>query len=205
MGHSMSDFVVDFRFNDDRDYGDPPFYITNWPVEEFSACNRKALLDEFLAVKQQCNVILEIGVARNGLSSSTHIFLDNKRPDAYYFGVDVDDKSFIDDKENRIHTFKIDSSMIDDILCNIERISGQRTIDFLFIDGFHSVNQVLLDWRFTEYLGSGVVGLHDTNRHPGPSRLVWAIDRSKWDVREYCNVDDHGICFMRRKISEHES
>jgi len=52
------------------------------------------------------------------------------------------------------------------------------TIDFLFIDGWHSVNQRLADWRYVERLSpGGVVVMHDTNVHPGPvARPQRAVD-----------------------------
>jgi len=72
--------------------------------------------------------------------------------------------------------------------------------DFIFIDGWHSINQVLADWEYTNLLtDGGIVGFHDTSCHPGPHNFIKSLDKSKWDVIENCCPQDWGIGFARKK------
>src|SRR3989344_149304 len=48
--------------------------------------------------------IMEIGVYRNGNNSFTKVLIDNKHPNSKYFGVDLEDKSFLN--ADNIYTFK---------------------------------------------------------------------------------------------------
>lgn len=195
------DLIYDIRFNDERDDRDWPFELVYFPNQEFSQCNRDMLAFEFNQIADRCHTILEIGVSRNGELSSTKVLLDAKRPDAIYLGIDIEDKSYLDNQELNIHTLKIDSKNVDAIMDKIEALTGKRRIDFLFIDGWHSVNQVLLEWEYTRWLAEdGVVGFHDTNKHPGPSRFIYALDESRWMVSQYCKESDNGIAFTRKRL-----
>ena len=76
------DLVKDIRtFNggfDDLDWPQMTHPLNyDWSVE-FTQCNRDRLLEYFLKVKGNCQAILEIGVCRNALDSSTYVFLNNK-------------------------------------------------------------------------------------------------------------------------------
>tara|TARA_R110000822_G_scaffold13216_1_gene47070 strand:- start:693 stop:1121 length:429 start_codon:yes stop_codon:yes gene_type:complete len=130
-------------FGDARDDVDTPFIPVNNPVK-FSECNRKELIGSFLPIKDACKVIVEIGVHRNGQESSTHCFLNNKKRETVYLGVDLDDKSFLNNEENNVHTIICDSSNYDLIVSRLNDI-GVNHIDYLFIDGWHSINQVCAD------------------------------------------------------------
>lgn len=77
-----------------------------------------------------------------------------------------------------------------------------QNIDFLFIDGLHSINQVVSDWKYTEKLSDiGIVGMHDTNAHPGPYCVYDAIDETIFRKKKYCPNNDWGIAFAE-KIGE---
>ena len=81
-------------------------------------------------------------------------------------------------------------------------IIKEGKVDFLFIDGWHSINQVLDDWKFTEFLADGgVVGFHDTNCHPGPMLFVDNLNPDKYDIEKCCTtwMVDYGISFVSRK------
>lgn len=190
--------IEDIRFHDERDDRDWPFELVFFPEEEFSQCNREHLATELKQASPK--TILEIGVARNDAKSSSIVFIEKKDRDTAYIGVDIDDKSFLNDVANNVYTMRIDSSQIDLVMDRVELLTGRKEIDFLFIDGLHSINQVLLEWEYTRYLSAGgVVGFHDTNKHPGPSRFINALDKNKFDIRSYCIDNDNGIAFVQHK------
>lgn len=195
----MDDFICDFRFGDDRDDRDAPF-CNRYGVFEFSDCNRTSLLKSFDKVKENAKAILEIGVCRNGSDSSTYVFLNNKKDDTVYLGVDLESKDSLNNKEKNIFTLKCDSSETPRIMFYANQLGIQK-FDYIFIDGWHSINQCIRDWKFVEYLAEGgVVGLHDTNRHPGPVAIIKNINLEKWQVEECCtDPSDNGIAFLMKK------
>jgi len=171
-----------------------------YPIE-VTECNRVSLLNKFEKIKDKCNAILEIGIARNNEESFCHVFLKNKKKDCIYVGIDIEDRSFIDDKEKNIYTIKDSSS---NYVSNLEKFKelGIDKFDFIFIDGWHSINQVLIDWEYTNLLSDhGIVGLHDTSCHPGPYYFIKNLDLEKWEVEKNCCPDDWGIGFAWQKKS----
>ena len=134
----------------------------------------------------------------------TETILNNKADDVLYLGIDLKDKSYLNNPAKNIYTLQTKSENTDEIISYLNSL-GKTQIDFLFIDGFHSVNQVYLDWELTCILSpNGVVGFHDTAYHPGPHLFVKNMDRSKWKVSENCcnhTPDDYGIGFAW-KISD---
>jgi hypothetical protein len=197
------DLIKDIRTNtdfDDQDGGiDHPMGYRSWFRGEFTKENTDMLHDIFMQVKDGCLAILEIGVCRNDQDSSTWTFLKNKNPETIYIGIDTEDKSFINDPENNVYTIRASSSDID---ANMEIIKslGVTEFGFIFIDGWHSINQVLTDWEYTSILSSdGVVGFHDTSVHPGPVAFVQALNRDIWNVEENLCPEDNGIGFAWKK------
>ena len=167
---------------------------------EFSPGNQEVLRDALLGVRQP-RCIVEIGVQRNPLpESSTGILLRHKPADCVFIGVDIEDKSHLADAAAHIHTLKMDSADRDGVYALMEELKVP-CIDFLFIDGWHSVNQCVADWRYVERLGpEGVVVLHDTNVHPGPVALFEAIDEKLFEKRKHCTEGaDWGISVVRRR------
>ncbi|HOW97191.1 MAG TPA: class I SAM-dependent methyltransferase [Kiritimatiellia bacterium] len=167
---------------------------------EFSAANQEVLRQALLSVPAP-RCIVEIGVQRNPLpESSTGILLAHKPGDCLYIGVDIEDKSHLDNASRRIHTLKMDSADRGRVYRQMEA-GGAKTIDFLFIDGWHSVNQCLADWQYVERLApDGVVVMHDTNVHPGPVAVFEAIDEALFIKAKYCTEGpDWGISVVRRR------
>jgi len=165
---------------------------------EFSEGNREALTEYFLKTKDTCRAILEIGVARNASESSCHVFLGNKKDETIYVGIDIDDKSFLNDANKNIFTIQNTSS---DVENNIEKIKsfGVTELDFIFIDGWHSINQVLTDWEYTRLLSpNGIVAFHDISEHPGPYHFIRNLDTNVWNVDLRC-LNDWGIGFAWKK------
>ena len=203
---SDSDLTEDIRYNDHRDTIDLPEefvpYASTAGWVEFSSCNREALKQSFLSIKNTCKIILEIGVHRNQDDSSTSVFLQNKNDDAYYFGVDILDKSYLNDPGKRIYTIQSASQNYLNVMFTIQNITGiqlnEVVIDYLFIDGWHSINQVLLDWEYTRAVRDGIVGFHDVNYHPGPKKFIEKLNADRFTIDKQCPLD-FGIAFIRRK------
>jgi predicted O-methyltransferase YrrM len=168
--------------------------------EEVTDCNRYHLLQQFLKVRDNAKSILEIGIGRNAEQSFAYVFFNNKRKDTVYVGLDIDDRSFLRDQENNIHTIQNDSSNYQENVDIFKQYFGVEKFDFIFIDGWHSINQVLRDWEYTNLLADGgIVGFHDTSCHPGPHRFVNALDTTKWNVIQNCCPNDWGIGFAWKK------
>ena len=210
------DLVRDIRFHDDRDDIDDPRLLGHvFPdiPQEFSKCNAYNLgriIGTFSVYSfgTLCpKNILEIGVHRNGEKSSTKLIHDiikhSITQDSIYLGVDLEDKSYLcsdnDLYGSKIHTIQCNSSNYDLVVDKMEEI-GMKEIDLLFIDGWHSINQVLDDWEYTKLLSKkSVVFFHDTSAHPGPKLFLENLDRKKWDVSENLCPDDYGLgmCYAK--------
>lgn len=172
---------------------------------DFSNMNRN-MLKKFLTDMPACQGIIEIGVENNPDKNltSTSVFLKNKKPNTYYFGVDILDRSHLDNAASNVYTIQSKSEQIDNVMRRIRDVY-KGPIDFVFIDGWHSINQCKLEWDlYTQVLSKrGIVGFHDTNHHSGPKWLVESyIDRNEWNVDNYTSSDpmsDFGIGFAWRK------
>jgi hypothetical protein len=177
---------------------DQPFKEPDPYEGQVTVANRNDLTFHFLKVRDNAKAILEIGVARNGDDSAVHRFLRDKNDDTIYVGIDLDDKSYLDNPAKNIYTIRGSSSDID---ANIEKMKswGVDQFDFIFIDGLHSINQVVTDWEYTKLLSpTGIVGLHDVSEHPGPYHFVRNLNTDIWNVEILCPTD-WGIAFVWRK------
>ena len=165
-----------------------------WDGREFSRCNQQELLRVMNTIKPKA--ILEIGVSRLSTNryenTSTSVFLYSKTPDCIYIGVDVEDKSFLTGEN--VYTLQTDSANIEEVI-DFSKSKGVTGFDVIFLDGWHSINQVMKEWEYRHHLNlGGVIGLHDTNRHPGPKYLLEQID-GNWRVEKCCLLD-WGITFL---------
>jgi hypothetical protein len=186
---------------DNRDYIDNFAKNMQVPVE-FSKRNQDKLIDYFQSIKENCKCIVEIGVFRNEYSkTSTSVLIDNKLESTFYFGIDINDKSELNNSNKNIYTIKT-NSINHDILWKKMAEFNLNSIDFLFIDGYHSIDMVVNDWKYTEKLSkNGIVGFHDTNVHAGPYFVFNAIDENLFEKFSYFtdNADDWGISFAIKK------
>ena len=201
MNKWKEDLLIDIRYGDERDDSDLPLKETisvqyDGKNGEFSPCNHEALLKNFLKIKHNCKSILEIGIAR-GERGSSYTLTKNKNKDCVYVGVDIRDGSFLNDHDNNVFTIQTGSENYEQILSFIKS-KGVEKLDFIFIDGWHSINQVYKEWEFTSLLSeNGIVGFHDTNNHPGPTLFVKNLN-SDWVVEKSC-LEDNGITFVWKK------
>ena len=167
---------------------------------EFSSANQDVLKRALLSVPD-ARCILEIGVQRNPLpESSTGILLHHKPAGCVFIGVDIEDKSHLENAGARVYTLKMDSAERNRVYALMDQLEI-KTIDFLFIDGWHSVNQCVADWQYVERLSpEGVVVMHDTNVHPGPVAVFEAIDERVFEKAKHCTEgSDWGISVIRKR------
>ncbi len=185
----------------------PPAFPSDFKLRDsvFSSCNQQALKHQFLKVKDWCEFILEIGVDRDGYAtSSTRVFLDNKRKETIYLGVDIRPKHELNDPDNNVHTLCCGSENHHIVFNKIKEL-GAGKLGFFMIDGLHSINQVLTEWEYTLILDdNGIVAFHDTRYHPGPNLFVKNLDTTKWHViHDACDNmkanEDYGIGFAWKK------
>jgi len=183
--------------NDDAD-GLPEFMSSKSVPTEFSPNDQNKLLEYFMAIKDKCKCIVEIGVCRNPYgNTSTSILIDNKLDSTIYIGVDLEDKSFLNNPSKNVYTIKGSSFDRQAVYDLMEKL-GVKEIDFLFIDGWHSINAVINDWMYTEKLSPyGIIGFHDTSVHPGPALVLDAVDPSMYLKRKFFEdlTNDWGISF----------
>jgi hypothetical protein len=170
--------------------------------QEFSAYNRALLKKEILLVGDSLSTIVEIGVARNRKEwASTNVILENKPEECLYLGIDLRDVSFLESQFSNTHTIQCDSRDKSAVYSKMSSI-GLSTIDFLLIDGYHSLNVVLNDWGYAEKLSlNGIVFFHDISAHPGPQVVFEAINENLFEKNKY-GADTHedwGVGIARRK------
>lgn len=143
----------------------------------------KSIVDSFNGFPYN---VMEIGIDRNGERSFTRTFLTNKHPDTKYLGIDLDDKSYLNDSSKNIFTLKTNSHSQTEIRFFLKD-KNMLPLDILFIDGWHSINTCFNDWKYSNLLKvGGYVICHDVNTHPGPSILMEAINPEYFEVTLPC-------------------
>ena len=174
-------YLPSFKNESDNDIDWPWFVVSNKISTEISDANKEALDD--IIRKVNVKNVIEIGIARNNARSFTTQLLYAKK--GIYCGIDIEDKTFLNDSLNRVYTIRANSHDQSTIRSYLNTI-GLEKCSVLFIDGWHSVNTVINDWKYTDLLDdNGVVIFHDTNYHPGPHLIIEAIDRSMYRVVKY--------------------
>lgn len=172
-------------------------YSRNGPTE-FSEDDQDILskyLQKALNQKEKI-IIVEIGVCRNPYyKTSTSILIDNKRDHDIYIGIDIDDKSYLNNPSKNVFTLKTRSEDVSTINAFLHQLSITN-IDLLMIDGYHSINQVYKEWEIYIPMLSekAIVVFHDTNSHLGPICVLNSIDTNQYDVYKYLtDLRDWGI------------
>lgn len=205
----QEDLIKDIRTHSDFDYKDLPELDSsfnhplgyNYENSEITECNRLALLQQFSRIKHKTKSILEVGTGRNGQGSFAYVLNTNKNKDAIYIGIDIEDRSFLRDTKNNIHTIQNDSINYYENVHIFRDYFNVEQFDFILIDTPHSINQLLLDWEYTNLLtDGGIVAIHDTSCHPGPKLFMQNLNRNKWTVIENCCPEDWGIGFAWKKM-----
>lgn len=202
----QNDLIKDIRFFNEID--DLEFFDAEEILEskknklndhlENSICNQLALQTAINMCENKPKNFLEIGVFRNEQNSFFKTIVENLPDDGIYLGVDLEDKSFLDDPTRRIYTIKSDSSNF--YLVNKKLVEiGVQFLDFILIDGWHSINQVLKDWEYTKLLKKGgVVGFHDVTCHLGPFYFTKNLNKDKWQISENLCPNDWGFIYCKK-------
>jgi len=190
--------------DDDKDWIDNGFQHLHQTIkEEFSANNKKILLEciNKLKNKKSFNSILEIGVNRSRENSSTQFIFQNKPQETKYVGVDANciliNEVYNPDK----NIFGICSySQNFDTISNYLNELNISELDLIIIDGWHSINQLYLDFQYTKYISkNGIVFFHDTNYHPGPKVLLECINNNIFNVYKFFeNEIDWGVAYIEK-------
>jgi hypothetical protein len=192
-------FTLAPYFNDEEDR--PLFFHGLEVPVEVSAWTRERLRHEIEALGARCRCIMEVGVHRNGDLSATTALVRYKPPGCVYLGVDIEDKSYLNDPANNVFTLQCRAEETDRVTAYSELV-GCGSFDLIFLDGCHSVSQVQKEWWYAGRLSKhGVMVLHCTNAHPGPKLLFDAVDSNLFDKTQYCSdcKDDWGMAVVRRR------
>jgi cephalosporin hydroxylase len=213
------DLVRDIRYHDHRDdldwnggsFAEVPdrFIEVRHPhhgyIVTMTPCNLHAIAEQYNLIKHHCKAILEIGVNHNATPTdmtSTSFFIKNKNSDTVYLGVDINDKSYLSSHDKNIHMLQADSGNVSSVMHYAHSL-GIYQFDFIFIDGWHSINQVMREWEYSKYLSNdGIMGFHDTAVHPGPNLFLRNLNQSKWKVLENCcgfDQNDFGVGFAWKR------
>jgi len=169
----------------------------------FQDIDKIALRNEIKRMGANLKTIVEIGVSIQAeediAKGSTYTILNNKPKDAIYLGIDISDHGGWVAQHDNCHFVRADSSNIIGIESKMKEL-GIETIDLFLIDGWHSVNKVIDEWRqYTKRLSKhGSVVMHDISIHP--SGLVFdAIDDLLFDKVKYESDQSYGLGIATRK------
>jgi hypothetical protein len=175
---------------------EPPLYHGH---PTFTPANCAILEDCLRNLGTNCRAIMEIGIARDHpIWNSTKILLDNRPEGCKYLGVDIRDLSQYHKPELNQHVLKSDSRHQNDIRAYLHGM-GVNQLDFLFIDGHHSMEMFLNDWRYSDLVRSGgYVLYHDVSHHPGPYMFYDAIDENLYEKSKHC-LYDYGMAVCRKR------
>lgn len=174
--------------------------ICGWAADvAVSQCNLDTVRQIVVDLGTNLRSCMEIGVNRDIISMST-IIMDEKPADCFYLGIDLDDKSYLNDPSRNIWTMQANSHDQHAVRRFLDR-HNVKQLDLLFIDGWHSVNTTVNDWRYADLIRpGGVVILHDTNTHPGCVAVFEAVDENMFTKNRLCTTGDFGISVFVRKF-----
>lgn len=187
---------------------DPVDYFRAWPQPippiHTSDLDIQVLRDT-LASLNDPKLVVEIGVNAAEGVTTTSIILEWKPDTCTYIGIDTNDKSGFNNVDKKIYTLRNSSEEHDKLYALMEQLNLQE-IDLMFVDGFHSINEVLWEWKYWERMAAnGTMVFHDTNYHPGPIAVLDAVDRELFDVTYYGRESpdferDWGMGVVKRKV-----
>jgi len=189
------------RSEDEKDFIDFFIPFTRPVYEEMSDMDLLVLLEQLNRLGDNCKLIVEIGVMRDKKKqNTTEQFLRCKKDDCVYLGIDIEDRSYIKELGKNIHFLQTDSGDLNKIM-NYINTHINRKIDILYIDGWHSVNQVGKEIALIDYVNTGgAIGFHDIAYHPGPNTWIDAFSEEYFEVKKYYKDNDYGIGILIKKF-----
>ena len=151
---------------------------------------------EFFGRLVSPQLVVEIGVMRNpGIQNTTQTVLEMKPDTCAYVGIDIEDRSYVKKYGTNIYTLQIDSAETSTIKEYLSRFN--TPIDYLFIDGLHSIYQVGKEIDLISLVRKGgVIGFHDISVHTGPNAWMEAFDPDKFEIYKFHAEGDWGIGFL---------
>jgi hypothetical protein len=175
----------------------------NYVPTEVSQLNLSAL-DLFMGhCVPENGLIVEIGVWRDPNSqtmTSTQLFLEKKKDGTHYLGIDIQDRPHVRNYRPNCEILVMDSGNTPFISRYIQE-KYQKPIDFLFIDGLHSLEQVQKELALIYSVKKGgVIGFHDISAHCGPNMWMQAFDPEKFEIHKFRDTHDWGIGFLVKKF-----
>ena len=163
--------------------------------------NCKVVEEVIAAIGPNNNGILEIGLnAAFDQQSITYELVSNKPPATPYLGVDAADRAYLLNSGDNMHILQTNSTDQEAVRGKLKDI-GIDKISILCIDGDHSVNTVINDFKYSDLLeDGGIIIFHDTNVHPGPVVVVDAIDTNLYKVKKHqtTHKSDWGIAVAQK-------
>ena len=210
-------YIPDSEDNDLEFYPDLFNEITSKiaPNDYFSAINSYLLFEciELLKLNTEKGIILEIGIGKKKRYkfTSTATILNTKHKSTRYVGIDAENREWLLGKTDNIVLYE---DISENVLKKFNNVSNayppmqKKRYDLLHIDGNHSVNGVLIDWQFSQFVkNTGIILLHDIKTHPGPKLLVDAIDRNIYTVHKMFlhKPKDFGMAVVYKKENKYDS
>lgn len=192
--------------------GSPQGDSNDWPVtrgmsnvkeglRHFSDLDHEALIYAYNKLITPPKLIVEIGVDRSEdyTLSSTSTLLRLKPKECVYIGIDIESKQHLNNPSENIFTIQVDSADKNKLYEYMSAL-GLSEIDFMFVDGWHSINQVLVEWTYWERMSkNAVMAFHDTNCHFGPVAVLDAIDTKIFSVEYFGRGEaDWGVGVVQR-------
>ena len=171
-----------------------------YPSVNMSPMNLFYIGNYFNTVKENAKLIVEIGVVPNlTVPNSSSYFLYEKPNDCVYLGIDICDRSYVEQIAPNAHFLQVDSKDTGRIVEEINKYGGQ--IDFLFIDGLHTIEQVKYELALIPSVRKGgIIGFHDTMIHIGPNVWMKAFDPAKFTIHNYSQFNDWGLGILEKNF-----
>ena len=155
---------------------------------EPDVCEFIGLLVKMLGAK----AVLEIGVFEGETSVKMIEALPNG---GYYAGIDIND--------HRKHELKRDGIAVDFILNESQNALKQfpdKHFDFIFVDGDHSWENVLPEFKEIERVitDGGIIAYHDTLHLPDVKRLIEYAQYYKYNAVTLNTSEGRGLTLLQR-------
>lgn len=183
------------------------------PIDYFSYRNRDLLASCMFKLglhkpdpaPSRIGGILEIGIGQEErfLNTSTFILTAYKHYWNDYCGIDRGDRKWLKEISGNIELYESESIEVLEIF---KEYFYWKPFVLLHIDGDHSVEGVIIDWQFSQFVrDNGIILLHDIKAHPGPKLLVDAIDRDVYTVHKMFLDDpkDFGMAVIYKKENDY--